>query len=266
MYRTVRGLERCVLTRLAYAIEYDCIDPTELRPSMASRRIPGLFFAGQINGTSGYEEAAAQGLLAGINAARHVRGQDEVIITRDQAYIGVLSDDLSSKGVDEPYRMMTGRAEYRLSLRQDNADLRLSALGHQIGLADDARLERAQTKQHQTDEIIEQIEKGRLTLAQAQQASYLPEAVRQAEIVMKYKGYLQKEAAQIKETTALESLRIPGNIDYLSISALRVEARQKLNRQQPVSLGQAARIPGVTPADVAVLSVWLKKLREQTTG
>ncbi|HPY43857.1 MAG TPA: tRNA uridine-5-carboxymethylaminomethyl(34) synthesis enzyme MnmG [Clostridia bacterium] len=266
MYRTVRGLERCVLTRLAYAIEYDCIDPTELRPSMASRRIPGLFFAGQINGTSGYEEAAAQGLLAGINAARHVRGQDEVIITRDQAYIGVLSDDLSSKGVDEPYRMMTGRAEYRLSLRQDNADLRLSALGHQIGLADDARLERAQTKQHQTDEIIEQIEKDRLTLAQAQQANYLPEAVRQAEIVMKYKGYLQKEAAQIKETTALESLRIPGNIDYLSISALRVEARQKLNRQQPVSLGQAARIPGVTPADVAVLSVWLKKLREQTAG
>ncbi|MGI6726183.1 MAG: tRNA uridine-5-carboxymethylaminomethyl(34) synthesis enzyme MnmG [Christensenellales bacterium] len=266
MYRSVRGLERSVLTRLAYAIEYDCIDPTELRPSMASRRMPGLFFAGQINGTSGYEEAAAQGLLAGINAARYVQGKDEIIITRDQAYIGVLSDDLSSKGVDEPYRMMTGRAEYRLSLRQDNADLRLSALGHQIGLADDARLERAQTKQRQTQDIIERIKSSRQPLTQAQQADYLPEALRQAEIMMKYEGYLQKEAAQIRAATALESLRIPGNTDYLSISALRMEARQKLNRQQPVSLGQAARIPGVTPADVAVLSVWLKKLREHTAG
>ena len=266
MYRSVRGLERSVLTRLAYAIEYDCIDPTELRPSMASRRMPGLFFAGQINGTSGYEEAAAQGLLAGINAARYVQGKDEIIITRDQAYIGVLSDDLSSKGVDEPYRMMTGRAEYRLSLRQDNADLRLSALGYQIGLADDARLERAQTKQRQTQDIIERIKSSRQPLTQSQQADYLPEALRQAEIMMKYEGYLQKEAAQIRAATALESLRIPGNTDYLSISALRMEARQKLNRQQPVSLGQAARIPGVTPADVAVLSVWLKKLREHTAG
>jgi len=270
MYRSVKGLERAVLTRLAYAIEYDCIDPTELSPAMAARRVPGLFLAGQVNGTSGYEEAAAQGLMAGINASRYLKGQEPFIITRDQGYIGVLTDDLCSKGVDEPYRMMTGRAEYRLSLRQDNADLRLTGLGHAIGLADDKRLARMEEKQRQLAEYTKYLkDSGRLdALRRGEEAPEGPEAarfdgeaVRQAHIQIKYDGYLQKEAAQIRAAAAMEGHRLPEDTPYESISALRIEARQKLSRQRPVSLGQAGRIPGVTPADVAVLSVWLKKHR-----
>ena len=270
MYRSVKGLERSVLTRLAYAIEYDCIDPTELSPAMAARKVSGLFMAGQINGTSGYEEAAAQGLMAGINASRYVRDQEPFIITRDQAYIGVMTDDLSSKGTDEPYRMMTGRAEFRLSLRQDNADLRLTALGHQIGLASDERLQRMEKKQQQVNELYQHLKKnGPLNAKKSGENIMTPaepfypeEVVRQAETMLKYDGYLQKEASRIKAASAMESYKIPEAIDYLVISALRIEARQKLSRQRPVSLGQAARIPGVTPADVAVLSVWLKKNRQ----
>jgi tRNA uridine 5-carboxymethylaminomethyl modification enzyme len=258
LYRTIPGLEHTRLTRLAYAIEYDCIDPTELSPAMAARRIPGLYFAGQVNGTSGYEEAAAQGILAGINASLFLKGQQPLIITRDQAYLGVLADDLSSKGTDEPYRMMTGRCEYRLSLRQDNADLRLTELAHRIGLASEERFARMEQKKRETAELV-RLFKARKPDEQVDLAPYSADSVKQAEIQMKYEGYLTREAAQIRTAKALEDRVLPRNISYHSISAIRMEARQKLDRQQPVSLGQAARIPGVTPADMAVLSVWLKR-------
>jgi len=269
LYRSVKGLESAQLTRLAYAIEYDCVDPTELSPAMASNRIQGLFFAGQINGTSGYEEAAAQGLIAGINASRYLKSQEPVIITRSQGYIGVLTDDLSSKGTDEPYRMMTGRAEFRLSLRQDNADLRLTALGHQIGLADDNRLRRMEKKTRDTralleaaqdNQLVPALKRGEMRLADLPFAKGMArDALRQAEIQMLYDGYLQKEMAQVKQAQAMENHKLPHDAPYEDIQALRIEARQKLARHRPVSLGQAARIPGVSPADVAVLSVWLKR-------
>lgn len=276
LYRSVEGLEQAKLTRLAYAIEYDCIDPTELSPALASNRIKGLLFAGQINGTSGYEEAAAQGLIAGINASRYLKCQEPVIITRSQGYIGVLTDDLSSKGTDEPYRMMTGRAEFRLSLRQDNADLRLTALGHEIGLADDKRLRRMEKKARDSRalldaareaQLIPTLKRGDTSLRDAGLAAGMDgDAVRQAEIQILYDGYLQKELAQVKQAQAMESHKLPDDMPYEDIKALRIEARQKLSRHQPVSLGQAARIPGVSPADVAVLSVWLKRHNAKLSG
>lgn len=276
LYRSVEGLEQAKLTRLAYAIEYDCIDPTELSPALASNRIKGLLFAGQINGTSGYEEAAAQGLIAGINASRYLKCQEPVIITRSQGYIGVLTDDLSSKGTDEPYRMMTGRAEFRLSLRQDNADLRLTALGHEIGLADDKRLHRMEKKARDSQalldaareaQLIPTLKRGDTSLRDAGLAAGIDgDAVRQAEIQILYDGYLQKELAQVKQAQAMESHKLPDDMPYEDIKALRIEARQKLSRHQPVSLGQAARIPGVSPADVAVLSVWLKRHNAKLSG
>ena len=276
LYRSVEGLEQAKLTRLAYAIEYDCIDPTELSPALASNRIKGLLFAGQINGTSGYEEAAAQGLIAGINASRYLKCQEPVIITRSQGYIGVLTDDLSSKGTDEPYRMMTGRAEFRLSLRQDNADLRLTVLGHEIGLADDKRLRRMEKKARDSRalldaareaQLIPTLKRGDTSLRDAGLAAGMDgDAVRQAEIQILYDGYLQKELAQVKQAQAMESHKLPDDMPYEDIKALRIEARQKLSHHQPVSLGQAARIPGVSPADVAVLSVWLKRHNAKLSG
>lgn len=267
LYRSIKGLERAQLTRLAYAIEYDCIDPRELSPGFAYKKIKGLYFAGQINGTSGYEEAAAQGLLAGINATRFLQDKEPIHLTRNQAYLGVMADDLSSKGTDEPYRMLTGRAEYRLSLRQDNADLRLTALGRQIGLVSDERMRKYEQKERETKALLQQLaDHGLISKIKRQEASlaeyaqgYTADAVKQAEIQLKYEGYLQKEAAQIKASQAIEERLLPRDFDYSGIQALRMEARQKLNYHQPVSLGQASRIPGVTPADVAVLSVWLKK-------
>ena len=297
MYRTIPGLRHCDFTRLGYAIEYDCIDSLELRPTLESLRIGGLFFAGQINGTSGYEEAACQGLLAGMNAALELQGREQILLTRDMAYIGVLTDDLTTKGTDEPYRMMTSRAEHRLYLRQDNADLRLTEIGYKAGLASEERLERMNKKKEETEELLRQLsttrfapgeklnsllkEKGQpeaagslkaeellkrpeitlkdLTALQPEWAEISPAVTEQAEISVKYAGYLEKEAHMIRQARMMEETLLPKNICYAEIEHLRLEARQKLDKQKPVSLGAAGRIPGVNPADVAVLQVWLHK-------
>ena len=297
MYRTIPGLRRCEFTRLGYAIEYDCIDSRELRPTLESLRIGGLFFAGQINGTSGYEEAACQGLLAGMNAALQIQGRDPVILTRDMAYIGVLTDDLTTKGTDEPYRMMTSRAEHRLYLRQDNADLRLTEIGYAAGLAGEERLERMRIKRAETEKLMQEMKTTRfapgkalnallqahgqpesagalsgedlllrpeitikdLTQLKPELADRLPAAAEQAEISIKYAGYLEKQAHLIEQARRMEETKLPEDIPYEEIEHLRLEARQKLAKQRPVSLGAAGRIPGVNPADVAVLTVWLEK-------
>ena len=297
MYRTIPGLRRCEFTRLGYAIEYDCIDSRELRPTLESLRIGGLFFAGQINGTSGYEEAACQGLLAGMNAALQIQGRDPVILTRDMAYIGVLTDDLTTKGTDEPYRMMTSRAEHRLYLRQDNADLRLTEIGYAAGLAGEERLERMRVKRAETEKLMQEMKTTRfapgkalnallqahgqpesagalsgedlllrpeitikdLTQLKPELADRLPAAAEQAEISIKYAGYLEKQAHLIEQARRMEETKLPEDIPYEEIEHLRLEARQKLAKQRPVSLGAAGRIPGVNPADVAVLTVWLEK-------
>ncbi len=297
MYRTVKGLERAELVRLAYAIEYDCIDPTELKLTLESKAIKGLYFAGQINGTSGYEEAAAQGLLAGINAACHLQGKDPLILTRDTSYIGVMVDDLCTKGTDEPYRMMTSRSEYRLMLRQDNADLRLTQYSFDLGLASERRMALMARKRDESQTILQTLKTTRMPKSEARDAwltlhdqpvtmatytaeemlrrpaitfdhlaDLLPEfataskdAAEQAELFVKYEGYLQKQQAQIARSRAMEHLTLPEDINYDDIESLRIEARQKLARHKPQSLSQASRIPGVNPADVAVLMVWLKR-------
>ncbi len=304
MYRTIPGLRRCEFTRLGYAIEYDCIDSLELRPTLESLRIGGLFFAGQINGTSGYEEAACQGLLAGMNAALQMQGKVPVLLTRDMSYIGVLTDDLTTKGTDEPYRMMTSRAEHRLYLRQDNADLRLTEIGWQAGLAKEERMERTRRKQEETERLIRELKTTRfapgealnaflrernqpetagslnaeellrrpevsfadLTELKPEWAEASPAAREQAEISVKYAGYLEKQAHLIEQARRMEEIRLPEDIPYADIEHLRLEARQKLAKQKPVSLGAAGRIPGVNPADVAVLTVWLEKQKRMKEG
>jgi tRNA uridine 5-carboxymethylaminomethyl modification enzyme len=292
MYRSVAGLEDCEFTRYAYAIEYDCIDTLDVLPTLEFKKVKGLYTAGQINGTSGYEEAAAQGLVAGLNASLALRGKEPLILRRDQAYIGVLIDDLVTKGTNEPYRMMTSRAEHRLFLRQDNADFRLTELGHGCGLVDEKRYavylkrkaqyeeslrileERVSPKE--ADGFVEKYGYGKLTsgISYADMLrrgiplkdvrkefgilpDYPADILQSAEIFIRYEGYLKQGLEQIERAKKLEEKALPADVDYSKIEGLRLEAREKLNKVKPLNLGQAGRISGVNPADIAVLMVWL---------
>ena len=297
MYHTVAGLENVKIVRNAYAIEYDCINPRQLKPTLEFKKIGGLYSAGQFNGSSGYEEAAAQGIIAGINAALHVLKRQELVLDRSQAYIGVLIDDLVTKENHEPYRMMTSRAEYRLLLRQDNADLRLTAIGHEIGLISDERYQKLNDKKQQIDEEIKRLQtttigttpqvqafleqhnstllKSGMTLEELlkrpeicyndlkeidTKRPELPEAVtQQVEISIKYEGYIKRQLQQVEQFKKLEKKKLSLDFDYSQVPNLRKEAIQKLNEYQPASIGQASRISGVSPADVSVLLVYLNR-------
>ena len=297
MYHTVAGLENVKIVRNAYAIEYDCINPRQLKPTLEFKKIGGLYSAGQFNGSSGYEEAAAQGIIAGINAALHVLKRQELVLDRSQAYIGVLIDDLVTKENHEPYRMMTSRAEYRLLLRQDNADLRLTAIGHEIGLISDERYQKLNDKKRQIDEEIKRLQTATIGTTPQVQALLeqhnstllrsgmtleellkrpeicyndlkeidtkqpeLPEAVtQQVEISIKYEGYIKRQLQQVEQFKKLEKKKLSLDFDYSQVPNLRKEAIQKLNEYQPASIGQASRISGVSPADISVLLVYLNR-------
>lgn len=297
MYHSVPGLEHATIVRNAYAIEYDCINPTQLKPSLEFKKISGFFSAGQANGSSGYEEAAAQGIIAGINAAKKVQKKEPLVLDRSQAYIGVLIDDLITKGTNEPYRMMTSRAEYRLLLRQDNADLRLTEIGYEVGLISGERYETLLEKKHLIkkeiqrlqnttvggrEEVQKLLEENNSTLLQSgislaellkrPELSYeilkpidhgrpeLPfDVTEQVNIELKYDGYIKRQMRQVEQFKKLEKKHIPENIDYRDVYSLRKEAVQKLNEMRPSSVGQASRISGVSPADISVLLVYLEK-------
>ena len=295
--RTIKGLEHVEVMRTAYAIEYDCVDPLALKPSLEFLDLPGLFGAGQFNGSSGYEEAAAQGLIAGINAARRAQGKDPLILDRASSYIGTLIDDLVTKGCSDPYRMMTSRSEYRLLLRQDNADLRLTDIGREIGLVGDEKYARFVKKREQIEAERRRVQATSVTLSDELQAllvsretsplksgvkleellkrpqldyaclapfdptrpEYPPEVFEQVEIELKYEGYIKRQQAQIREMRRLESKQIPEDICYDTIDGLRLEAREKLGKIRPQNVGQASRISGVSPADISVLLIYLAK-------
>ena len=296
MYHSVIGLEKCRLMRYAYAIEYDCIDSTALYPSLMTKCTEGLFMAGQLNGSSGYEEAAAQGIMAGINCARYITGKAPVILGRESSYIGVLIDDLVTKGTNEPYRMMTARAEHRLNLRQENADERLTPIGREVGLVSDERYARYKEKMSQIEQINEALKTTvspsvSAPLFEETGSGYVPRAgmslreilkrsdvtasllirhfpqlekfniryLEEVATVAKYEGYLTKQAQAIERTKKLDDKALPADADYLSIEGLRIEARQKLDKIRPLNLGQASRISGVSPADITVLMVWLAR-------
>lgn len=297
MYRTVKGLENVKIVRNAYAIEYDCINPMQLKPTLEFKKIKGLFSGGQFNGSSGYEEAAAQGILAGINAGLSVKGEEQIILDRSQAYLGVLVDDLVTKENHEPYRMMTSRAEYRLLLRQDNADLRLSEIGHRVGLVSDEMYEKVCNKKRLIEEEIDRLNKINIganpkmqefleahnstplktgtTLAELikrpeldydmlaefdSERKELPnDVIEQVNINIKYDGYIRRQMKQVEQYKKLENKKISEEIDYDDVKSLRNEARQKLKLCKPISIGQASRISGVTPADISVLLVYIEQ-------
>ena len=301
MYHSVPGLEKAKIVRNAYAIEYDCIDATQLKPSLEFKNIQGLFSGGQFNGSSGYEEAAAQGLMAGINAARKLQNKEPVVLDRSQAYIGVLIDDLVTKETSEPYRMMTSRAEYRLLLRQDNADLRLTKIGHEIGLIEDERYENLLIKEKQIEEEMKRIEgltvgasKDVQKLLEQLGSSTLKSAATMAELVrrpeltymdlapidkdrpdldiqvqeqvninIKYEGYIKRQLSQVRQFKKMEKRRIPDDINYNEVGSLRIEAKQKLSKIRPASIGQASRISGVSPADISVLLIYLEQMNHR---